>query len=90
MRPACFHSRSVARWVCQSTRLWICMRSSTSVPSSRIESCIWRIPLWRLRVHTLVATKAGWRRLPLPSSSPSTASARPYIGELSSTEPPAA
>ena len=34
MRPSAFQALSVGRWVCQSTRLWICIRSIVSVRSS--------------------------------------------------------
>jgi hypothetical protein len=68
--------------------LWICIRSTESVRSSSIERVIWAMPSLRPRVHTFVATKA--RGSPRRASkAPAVASARPYIGELSTTVPPA-
>ncbi|CFW45175.1 Uncharacterised protein [Bordetella pertussis] len=66
------------------------MRSMRSPPSWRSDACICARPAARPLVHTLVATKARWRRPASASSRPVTASARPYIGELSNTVPPAA
>ena len=65
------------------------MRSMRSVRSSRIERCIWAMPLSRPDVQTLVAMKALSRVPAAASRSPTTPSAAPYIGELSITEPPA-
>jgi len=47
------------------------------------------MPAWRPRVQTLVAMKVRSGSGAAASRSPSTASARPYIGELSNTLPPA-
>ena len=90
MRPASFHARRVARWVRQSSRLWICIRSMRSDAQQA-----------HRRFHLAHAFGAAARSRPwsrgrprragllAASSSPVVASARPYIGELSSTLPPA-
>src|SRR5215472_3496778 len=64
------------------------MRSITSVRNSCAERRICSIPRSRPVVHTLVARKLGGR-LPISASrSPVTASARPYIGDVSMMRPP--
>src|SRR5882724_4691982 len=88
MRPAAFHSRSVRRWMRQSSRLWICIRSSRRARSRRSDCSIWATPASRPLVHTLVARK---RRSATPTwgaRSPTTVSAVPYIGDESITRPP--
>src|SRR5260370_37669176 len=59
------------------------MRSMTLVRSSSAERFICAIPASRHEVHTLVAIKADSRASSPASKSPTTPSARPYIGELS-------
>ncbi len=83
MRPSSFIRRRAARWVRQSTRLWICIRSITSVRNRLAERRIWATPLSRPVVHTLVARNARGRAARSATRSPLTPSARPYIGELS-------
>jgi hypothetical protein len=61
-----------------------------SVRSSCIERCICAMPASAPRVQTLVATKAFSRLFAASRRVPVTASAWPYIGELSTTDPPAA
>ena len=90
MRPRAFQSRSVERCTFQSTRLWICIRSMRCVRRRRIDSCICAMPASRPRVQTLVAMKGVPSPGAAASSVPVFSSARPYIGELSITRPPAA
>jgi hypothetical protein len=89
IRPSVFIRRRLASCVRQSTRLWICIRSITSARSSWAERRICSMPRSRPVVHTLVARKARGRAASSANKSPVTASARPYIGELSITRPPA-
>ena len=65
-----------------SGRCGRCAAAAATSPSARTPSA-------RPRVQTLVARKASPRRPLAASSSPVVSSARPYIGELSSTLPPA-
>src|SRR5436309_3298031 len=88
MRPASFQSRRVRRWVRQSSRLWICIRSRRLRRRCRSDCSIWATPASRPVVQTLVARKSASR---IPSSaprSPTTPSAAPYIGDESITRPP--
>src|SRR2546422_5978708 len=88
MRPASFQSRRVRRWVRQSSRLWICIRSRRLRRRRRSDCSIWATPASRPVVQTLVARKSASR---IPSSaprSPTTPSAAPYIGDESITRPP--
>src|SRR2546430_169273 len=87
MCDADFHSRNVRRCVCQSTRLWICIRSICVARKRRLDCCICSIPFSRPRVQTFVA-RNGFATFDL--SSPTTRSAFPYIGEVSIARPPPA
>jgi hypothetical protein len=69
--------------------LWICSSSSRSARSRRIDSAICAAPADRPRVQTLVASQNFGRSSSSAIRSPSTCSERPYIGEVSITEPPA-
>src|SRR5260370_27970811 len=59
------------------------MRLMGPVGKSAAGRFIWAIPASRPEVHTLVAIKADSRASSSVSKSPTTPSARPYIGELS-------
>src|ERR1700730_259890 len=59
------------------------MRSMTPVRKSPAERFICSIPASRPEVHTLVAIKADSRASSSATKSPTTPSARPYMGELS-------
>jgi len=76
--------------VSQSTMLWICISSICWRRHSRSESRICRSPAARPLVHTLVAAKAVVERPLSASRSPTTPSARPYIGLESISVPPPA
>src|SRR6516164_2962654 len=60
----------------------------TRVLSSSAERRICAIPCSRAEIQTLVARKARLRARIAASKSPTTASARPYIGEVSITDAP--
>src|SRR5215213_4310887 len=81
--------RNVARWVRQSSRLWIWIRSSTGHCSSSADRRICAVPASRPLVQTFVARKTRGRRPASATRSPVAASARPYIGEVSIMRPPA-
>src|SRR6266545_2413476 len=88
MRPAAFQSRRVASCVCTSERLCTCIRSRRWTRSFRMESSICRMPACLPLVHTLVATKSFDWTPNSAASWPVTASADPYMGELSMTRAP--
>ena len=88
MRPCCFQSRSVARCISTSSRLWTCIRSIRSARSRAIERFIDSIPACLPCVQTLVAKKSFSRIPSAAVRSPITCSARPYIGDVSITRPP--
>src|SRR3569623_600179 len=88
MRFCAFHSRSVGTCTCQSTRLCTCSRSTCSRRRSRSDRCICSMPARLPPVQTFVATKASSRSWCRERRSPTTSSALPYIGELSTTRPP--
>ena len=83
MRPAsrsCSSQSQAAR--CQATRLWTCSRSTRSAEEREL-SLELRRPSSPDGVQIFVATKASPRRS--ASARPSTRSARPYIGEESTS-----
>ena len=86
MRPSVFHSRSEDIWVSTSDRLWTCMRSTFRIRT--MERCIIASPASLPFVQTLVAIKSESSKCNCAASSPTTPSARPYIGEESTTRPP--
>ena len=88
--PACFISRSTGRWVCQSSRLWICISWICWARIRFRERSISAIPSRLPRVHTLVARNGVPIAPRSASTSPTISSARPYIGDESTTRPPAA
>src|SRR5713226_8376435 len=88
MRPDAFHSLSVRRCVRQSTKLWICMRSTRRARRRRNDCSIWARPASRPLVQTLVARKSLSVTPRSAARSPTTDSAAPYIGEESITRPP--
>src|SRR6267142_3569459 len=86
--PSSFHPLNVLRWVCQSTRLWTCMRSICFLFNRENDSFICLIPFSLPLVHTFVAINKFELIPAWVESSPTTFSELPYMGELSITFPP--
>src|SRR6267142_3799320 len=86
--PSSFHPLNVLRWVCQSTRLWTCMRSICFLFNRENDSFICLIPFSLPLVQTFVAINKAELIPAWVESSPTTFSELPYMGELSITLPP--